>query len=102
MAACRLFPSCYNVSGVTSVNEVDNMAREWTSRPPGTKAVRVDVPEPVHAKLRILAAEAGLPMSGFVRKLAEDAVRARYPEVFGRSDNAPARKRVKRINGRHK
>jgi hypothetical protein len=58
------------------------MAREWTSRPPGTKAVRVDVSEAVHAKLRVLAAEAGLPMSGYVRSLAEQAVRQRFPEVF--------------------
>jgi hypothetical protein len=66
------------------------MAREWTSRPPGTKAVRVDVREEVHAKLRILAAEAGLAMSAFVRTLAEDAVRARFPEVFASADAGAA------------
>jgi hypothetical protein len=57
------------------------MAREWTSRPPGTRAVRVDVREDYHAKLRVLAAEAGVAMSAYVRGLAEAAVRARYPEM---------------------
>jgi hypothetical protein len=64
----------------------------WTSHPPGTKAVRVDLAAAVHAKLRVLAAEAGLPMSAFARQLVEDAVRARYPEVFGPADNGPVRK----------
>jgi hypothetical protein len=68
------------------------MAREWTSRPPGTKAVRVDMPEAVHAKLRILAAEAGVAMSAYVRDLTLAAVRARFPEVFA----PPAAKRGRR------
>jgi hypothetical protein len=73
------------------------MAREWTSRPPGTKSVRVDLPEAVHAKLRILAAEAGVPMSTFVRGLTEQAVRERFPEVFDEPPpDEPKRKRGRR------
>jgi hypothetical protein len=40
------------------------------------------MPEAVHAKLRILAAEAGVAMSAYVRDLTLAAVRARFPEVF--------------------
>ncbi|MHB1426563.1 MAG: hypothetical protein ACYC3I_25665 [Gemmataceae bacterium] len=62
--------------------------------------MRVDLAEDVHAKLRILAAEAGQAMSAFVRCLAENAVRARFPEVFAAatnpSDPPPARKSRKR------
>lgn len=58
------------------------MPRVWTSQPPGTKAVRLNLAGAVHAKLRILAAEAGVAMSVFARQLVEDAVRARFPEVF--------------------
>jgi hypothetical protein len=46
-------------------------------------AIRLNVSKPVHDKLRILAAESGLPMSKFMRRLAENAVKARFPEVFG-------------------
>jgi plasmid stability protein len=58
------------------------MPREWTSQPPGTKAVRLNLADAVHAKLRIIAAEHGVAMSVFVRQVVEDLVRARYPEVF--------------------
>jgi hypothetical protein len=58
------------------------MPRQWTSQPPGTKAVRLNLADPVHAKLRILAAEAGVAMSVFVRQSVENLVRARFPEVF--------------------
>ncbi len=76
------------------------MAREWTSRPPGTKAVRVDLPEAVHAKLRVLAAEAGQAMSAFVRSLAEDAVRAKFPEVFEGKVQAPEPKPAPKKRGK--
>ncbi len=76
------------------------MPREWTSRPPGTKSVRVDLAERVHAKLRILAAEAGVAMSVFVRGLAEDAVGNRFPEVFEGSEDKPAPDRGKKRNRR--
>lgn len=52
--------------------------------------MRVDIPDAVHAKLRILAAEAGLAMSAFVRGLAENAVRERFPEVFVDQGEGPA------------
>ncbi len=58
------------------------MPREWTSHPPGTKAVRVDLPERVHALLRILAAEHGVAMSVYARQLVENAVRKRFQEEF--------------------
>ena len=72
------------------------MARSWTSQPPGTKAVRLNLEEPVHAKLRVLAAEAGVPMSAFVKQLAENAVRERFPEVFGDASK-PAKKKLREV-----
>lgn len=68
------------------------MVRSWTSQPPGTKAVRCNLAEEVHAKLRILAAEAGLAMSVFVRQLAEEAVRKRFPEVSAEDSPSPKKR----------
>jgi predicted DNA-binding protein len=55
------------------------MARNWTSRPPGSKSVRLDLSEEVHARLRVLAAQAGQPMSAYVRGLVEAVVRGENP-----------------------
>ncbi len=76
------------------------MPREWTSRPPGTKAVRVDLTEAVHAKLRILAAEAGLAMSAFARQLVENAVRERFPELFEGGSGAAESKTTPKKKGK--
>jgi plasmid stability protein len=82
-----MYVVCF-VGVVGNVKRKTEMARTWTSQPPGTKGVRLNLDDAVHAKLRILAAEAGLPMSAFVRQLAENAVRERFPEVFGDASKA--------------
>jgi len=56
----------------------------------------LNLEEPVHAKLRVLAAEAGVPMSAFVKQLAENAVRERFPEVFGDASK-PAKKKLREV-----
>jgi hypothetical protein len=51
------------------------MAKDWTARAPEMMAVRLDVTPQVHRQIRVLAAQAGLPMSQYVRWLVEEAVR---------------------------
>ena len=50
------------------------MAKDYTARVPGTVAIRLDVPPKVRDRLRVLAAQAGLAMSQYVRQLVETAL----------------------------
>jgi predicted DNA-binding protein len=47
---------------------------------PKTKAVRLDLEEDLHQKLRVVAAEKGKPMAIFAREVVEKVVR----ELYGR------------------
>jgi hypothetical protein len=55
------------------------MAKSYTARPPGTKSVRLDLSEEMHRQLRVMAAQAGLPMSQYVRQLVEGVIRKTEP-----------------------
>ena len=57
------------------------MARTWTSRPPGSRAVRCDLAAAVHAKVRVLAEQAGVAMSAFARLALELLAEGRTPSV---------------------
>jgi hypothetical protein len=59
------------------------MAKAYTSRAAGLKAVRLDVDPEEHATLEALAFVAGLPMSQYVRRLVTDHARANRASVAG-------------------
>lgn len=48
------------------------MARNWTSRPPGTVAIRLDVTPEVAISLSALAGSVRAPVSRLMRRVAEE------------------------------
>jgi hypothetical protein len=57
------------------------MAKAYTSRAPGLKAIRLDVPPDQHAVLEALAFVTGVPMSQYVRQLVASHVEANRHHV---------------------
>jgi predicted DNA binding CopG/RHH family protein len=55
------------------------MAKSYKSRAPGLRSVRLDLNEADHAALRVLAAQAGLPMSQYVREIVQAHLAAQVP-----------------------
>jgi hypothetical protein len=53
------------------------MAKNYVARKPGTKAVRLDLTEAEHTAFRLLAAQAGVPMSEYARRIVADHVTAK-------------------------
>jgi hypothetical protein len=53
------------------------MAKHYTARKPGTKAVRLDLTEAEHVAFRLLAAQAGMPMSEYARRIVADHIAAK-------------------------
>jgi hypothetical protein len=55
------------------------MTNNVGGKPRPTRPVRLDLPEDTHAELRILAGQAGVPMSQYAREMLEDALQAGQP-----------------------
>jgi hypothetical protein len=53
------------------------MAKHYAARKPGTKAVRLDLTEAEHTAFRLLAAQAGVPMSEYARRIVADHIAAK-------------------------
>jgi hypothetical protein len=51
---------------------------------PVVKPVRLDLSPELHQMLRVVAAEAGSPMSVYARDIVEKTVRGRYKELRGK------------------